>query len=410
SYRVPNEKRNVVKEIATAANKASEIWLATDPDREGEAIAWHLTEAAALPEERIRRVVFHEITPRAVEEAFQHPRDIDMKLVDAQQARRILDRLVGFNLSPLLWAKVRGRLSAGRVQSVALRMLVEREREIRDFVPEEYWSLRAQVAQQSTRDEDPRPSIDARLVKLDGEEPVLPDERTTLRHAERLEPACFIVTDVRRSERRRSPSAPFTTSTLQQEASRRLGFGTQRTMALAQSLYEGVQVGDGDTVGLITYMRTDSVNVSADAANEARQFIAREHGDEYVPAEPPLYKTRAKRAQEAHEAIRPTSVWRTPEEVKPYLDARQAKLYDLIWRRFIASQMEPALLELTTADIVADVAGIVALESVSVDTQTVERLADAPTYLFRASGSVVRFAGFLVLNEESRDEDDPEEE
>ncbi|MDQ4075557.1 MAG: type I DNA topoisomerase, partial [Chloroflexota bacterium] len=353
--------------------------------------------------------VFHEITPKAVQEAFERPREIDMDLVDAQQARRILDRLVGFNLSPLLWKKVRGRLSAGRVQSVALRMIVEREREIRDFVPEEYWSIRAELAQQNTRGQEPRLSIEARLHKIEGEDPLLPDEETTQRHLDKLEPASYVVTEVQKSERRRNPSAPFTTSTLQQEASRRLGFGTQRTMAVAQSLYEGISIGE-DTVGLITYMRTDSVNVSEEASKEARTFITKAYGDEYLPEAIPTYKTRAKKAQEAHEAIRPTSVARTPEAMKPYLDARQFKLYELIWKRFVASQMESAVMELTTVNIVADVSGAVAPNSELVDEERVAELNAEPIYLFRASGSVVRFPGFLVLYEESRDEDEPEEE
>ncbi len=410
TYRVTNEKKDVVKEIATAASKASEIWLATDPDREGEAIAWHLMEAAEMPQDRVRRVVFHEITPNAIEDAFAHPRDIDMQLVDAQQARRILDRLVGFNLSPLLWKKVRGRLSAGRVQSVALRMAVEREREIREFVPVEYWTIRSLLAQQSTRRATPRPTVEARLHRVAGEEPRLPDEATTNGHLTALEDACYVVTDIRKTERRRRPSAPFTTSTLQQEASRRLGFGTQKTMAVAQSLYEGVDLGEGDRVGLITYMRTDSVNVASVAAEGARAYIGEQFGKEYVPEAIPTYKTRAKSAQEAHEAIRPTDVLRTPDSVRRYLESDQQKLYTLVWQRFVASQMEVALIDQTAVDIVADTQGRVTPDSASVNEETVRQLGESPLYLFRASGSVIRFPGFLALYEESRDEDDTEQE
>ncbi len=409
TYRVPNEKRDVIKEIAAAANKASEIWLATDPDREGEAIAWHLMEAAEMAPERVRRVVFHEITPKAIEASFTHPREIDMKLVNAQQARRILDRLVGFNLSPLLWRKVRGRLSAGRVQSVSLRMVVERERDIREFLPEEYWSIRALLAPQRNGKGGAREPVEARLHQVEGAEPLLPDEAHTQRHVSVLEGSRFVVTEIRRTERRRNPSAPFTTSTLQQEASRRLGMGTQRTMALAQGLYEGIAIDEGDTVGLITYMRTDSVTVSTDASAEARAFVAERYGPDYVPAQVPTYKTRAKRAQEAHEAIRPTSVARTPAEMKPYLDSAQWKLYDLVWKRFVASQMESALLDQTTVDIVADSSGAVA-GTQQVDEATRARLAENPAYLFRCSASVVRFQGFLALYEESHDEDEPEPE
>lgn len=409
SYRVPNEKKDVVKEISAAVSRASEIWLATDPDREGEAIAWHLMEATNMPAERVRRVVFHEITPRAIQESFAHPRALDMKLVDAQQTRRILDRLVGFNLSPLLWKKVRGRLSAGRVQSVALRMVVERERDIRDFVAQEYWTIGARLAQPRTRAQQPRPTIEARLHKIAGEDPTLPDEATTHQHLTALDAARYVVTDVRTTERRRRPSAPFTTSTLQQEASRRLGFGTQRTMALAQSLYEGISLGEEEAVGLITYMRTDSVTISKEAAEEARTFIRQSYGAEYVPEEIPTYKTRTKKAQEAHEAIRPTSVLRTPDSVRPFLEPAQWRLYTLVWQRFIASQMEVARQDLTTVDIVADTERRVTAKQQTADAALLARLSDAPRYLLRATGSVTRFAGFLVLYEESQDEDAPEQ-
>ncbi|GAP64464.1 DNA topoisomerase I [Ardenticatena maritima] len=409
TYRVPNEKRALVKELKSAAQKASEIYLATDPDREGEAIAWHLLESMDVPQERARRVVFHEITKNAIQEAFQHPRQIDMQLVNAQQARRILDRLVGYQISPLLWRNVRSRLSAGRVQSVALRMVVEREREIRAFTPEEYWTIEAFFAQMSTRGQDPRPSFKAKLVRVNGKEPHLPNADAAQAILNALQGAQYVITDVRQKQRRRRPSAPFTTSTMQQEASRRLGFGARKTMQIAQQLYEGIDIGDG-VVGLITYMRTDSVNVSREAQAEARDYIHKTFGETYVPAKPPVYKTRAKQAQEAHEAIRPTSVWRTPDSIKQYLSRDQYRLYELIWKRFVASQMAPAILDTTSVDIVADTEGRVPADAEQVDETLRAALARNPAYLFRASGSVVRFPGFLVLYEEARDEDAPEEE
>ncbi|MBN1667945.1 MAG: type I DNA topoisomerase, partial [Anaerolineales bacterium] len=298
-YRVPNEKRPVVKELKALAQNAQEVYLATDLDREGEAIAWHLMEAAEIDPEITRRVVFHEITKPAIEEAFSHPRRINMDLVDAQQGRRVLDRLVGYNLSPLLWQKVRGRLSAGRVQSVALRLIVEREREIEAFTPEEYWSIEAEL-----KPEGEKPVFRAKLVRVDGQEPELGTEAQVMPLLEDLEAAVYQVTNVKLGERRRKPSAPFTTSTMQQEASRRLGFTARRTMQIAQQLYEGLDLGDGETQGLITYMRTDSTHISEMAQKEARQFIQERHGKEFLPAKPPNYKTSTKGAQEAHEAIR----------------------------------------------------------------------------------------------------------
>ncbi len=381
-YRVPNEKRPVVKEIKKLAQQAEEIYLATDPDREGEAIAWHLMEAAEMAPERVKRVVFHEITKPAIEEAFSRPRDIDMNLVNAQQARRILDRLVGYNLSPLLWRKVRSRLSAGRVQSVALRLIVEREREIERFVPEEYWTIAAEL-----RPEGERTEYRARLLRLDEQEPELKSEDQVRPVVADMEQAIYTVSRIKRGQRQRRPQAPFTTSTLQQEASRKLGFTAQRTMALAQQLYEGVDLGEGERVGLITYMRTDSTNVSPLAQQEARQFIAQQHGEAFLPEKPPRYKTRAQRAQEAHEAIRPTSVFRTPEQVKGYLTRDQLRLYTLIWQRFVASQMKPARYDTLTVDIVGE----------------------GPThrYLLRATGSTLRFPGYLVVYEEAPEEDQP---
>ena len=384
-YRVPNEKKEVVKELKKLAQKAEEIYLATDPDREGESISWHLLEAAEIDPERAKRVEFHEITESAIKEAFQHPRNINMDLVDAQQARRILDRLVGYGISPILWEKVRGRLSAGRVQSVALRLIVEREREIDAFVPVEYWSIHAEFKPDGLTS-----TFIAKLAKIDEKDIELPNEETVKPILIDMETAAYSVTKVKRGERRRKPSAPFTTSTLQQEASRKLGFTAKRTMALAQGLYEGQDVGSGGATGLITYMRTDSTNVSTSAQAEARQYVSGKYGKDYLPPEPPQYKKRAANAQEAHEAIRPTSVMREPEQVKEYLEPAMYKLYRLIWQRFVASQMEVAVY----------------------DTLQVEVTGKSSTheYLLRASGSSVKFAGFLVVYEEAKNEDVKTEE
>jgi DNA topoisomerase-1 len=374
-YRVPNEKREVVKELKSEAGKAEEVYLATDPDREGEAIAWHLLEAAEIEPERVRRVVFHEITKPAIEEAFQHHRDIDMNLVDAQQARRILDRLVGYNLSPLLWSKVRSRLSAGRVQSVALRLVVDRENEIRAFEPQEYWSMDGEFV-----NEQSPPAFRALLVDIDGAKPNLQSEGEVEALAIELRQGSYKVTMVKHGTRRRKPSAPFTTSTLQQDASRKLGFSARRTMAVAQQLYEGLDGDQEDGGGLITYMRTDSTQVSKQAQNEARQVIADKYGQRFVPETVPQYATKARSAQEAHEAIRPTSIHREPGAMRPYLNDSQFKLYRLIWTRFVASQMRPA----------------------EYDTLRMEVGGSSPdrAFLFRVTASSLRFSGFLEVYED----------
>jgi len=398
-YRVPKEKRQVVKELSEEVKKAAEVYLATDPDREGEAIAWHLIEATGIDEEQVRRVVFHEITEPAIKEAFSHARGINMDLVNAQQARRILDRLVGYKISPILWDKVRSRLSAGRVQSVAVRLIVEREREIQAFVPVEYWSIEAELAKLETRGQEERPSFTARLVRIRGEEVDLKNEADTRKIVDELETASYVVIHVDQRERRRKPSAPFITSTLQREASNKLGFTTQRTMAVAQQLYEGVDIGEGGAVGLITYMRTDSTNVAQVAQEEARRFVEGRYGSTYLPSKPPVYKTRVKSAQEAHEAIRPTSVFREPEKLRRFLTRDQYRLYELIWQRFLASQMAPAVLDVTTVDIQAEPDG--RLQASRPPT---------PTYLLRATGSVVKFPGFLVVYEEALEDDQAPEE
>jgi len=379
-YRVPNEKRLVVKELRDMAAKAKGIFLATDPDREGEAIAWHLVEAAELDPAATRRVVFHEITESAIHEAFSHPREIDMNLVNAQQTRRILDRLVGYSLSPLLWAKVRSRLSAGRVQSVALRLVVEREREILAFVPQEYWTVEAELV----RDTETGKQFRARLARVDDKEPSLASREAVDPLLKDLERAAYRVARVKRGERRRNPSAPFTTSTLQQEASRRLGYAPKRTMAIAQQLYEGIELGEQGSVGLITYMRTDSMQVAASAQEEARDYIRQRYGGEMLPAQAPQYRTRSRNAQEAHEAIRPTAVRRDPQSLQENLSREQMRLYTLIWQRFVASQMSSAVY----------------------DTLTIEIEAQAEhQYLLRASGATLRFRGYQMVYEEVRDED-----
>ncbi len=400
-YRVPNDKRPVVKDLKAAAAKATEIYLATDPDREGEAIAWHVMEAAEMDPERTKRVVFNEITKPAVLEAFEHPREIDMNRVDAQQARRILDRLVGYGLSPLLWRKVRGRLSAGRVQSVALRLVVDREREIDAFVPVEYWSIDADVSQQvyagmNGDSPEDRPFFQAHLRKINGEDPELGSEEQVQPHLDALEAADWQVSRVKIGKRTRKPSAPYTTSTMQQDASRKLSFGTTKSMRIAQQLYEGVDIGSDDgATGLITYMRTDSVTVSSEAQEQAREYVVGAFGKDHLPDSPPVYKTKSKTAQEAHEAIRPTSVARTPAAMKKHLSRDQYRLYKLVWERFVASQMAPAIYDTVSADIMAGAADL-----------PVERR----TYLFRSSGSTLSFPGFLAIYSDGQPDDDEAEE
>ena len=385
-----NEKH--VEAIARAARSADDIWLATDPDREGEAISWHIAEIlkqrGLLEDKPLHRVVFTEITPRAIKEAMTQPRSIAGDLVDAQQARRALDYLVGFNLSPVLWRKVQPGLSAGRVQSPALRMIVEREEEIEAFKAREYWSIGAELAHASQ-------PFSAKLVKLDGkkfEQFTIVDGKTAEDARMRIQQAAggsLHVTDVASKERKRRPSPPFTTSTLQQEASRKLGFTTRKTMQVAQKLYEGVALGEEGTVGLISYMRTDSVSLSQEALAEIRDVIARDYGTASVPDKPNFYQTKSKNAQEAHEAIRPTSALRTPAHVGRFLTDDERKLYELVWKRAVACQMVPAT-----------------LNTVSVD------LAAGGEHIFRASGTTVVFPGFLAVYEEGKDsksaEDDDE--
>ena len=383
-YEVIDKNQKHVDAIAKALAKADALYLATDPDREGEAISWHLyeilRERELLADKPVQRVVFHEITKRAIQEAITHPRALAMDLVNAQQARRALDYLVGFNLSPLLWKKIRRGLSAGRVQSPALRLIVEREEEIERFVTREYWTIEADCAKQQP--------FGAKLVEYQGAKLTqFSVENAPSAHAMRealLAEAQgrLQVAKVEKKQRKRNPAAPFTTSTLQQEASRKLGFSASRTMRTAQALYEGIDIGSG-SVGLITYMRTDSVNLAAEALTEIRELIARRYGAHNVPPEPRVYKTKAKNAQEAHEAIRPTSVAIEPEQVRAHLSAEQFKLYELIWKRTVACQMIPAT-----------------LDTVSVD------LACGPGKgnTFRASGSTIADPGFLAVYEEGVDD------
>lgn len=395
SYVVPTEKKDLVKELTALARGASELLLATDPDREGEAIAWHLLQAVQAkgkPPISARRIVFHEITRSAVQDALKHPRDIDLNLVKAQQGRRVIDRLVGYKLSPLLWNKVRKGLSAGRVQSVAVRLIVDREREIEAFVPVEYWTVDAKVrkaptgATRSAKDE-----FTIGLQMRDGEKLELTNGGDTGVIVDHLRTASYVVTEVRPRQQQRNPSAPFITSTMQQDAGRRLNFTAKRTMTVAQQLYEGLDVPGEGTVGLITYMRTDSPQVAQEAQVEARALITERFGAEFLPAEAPVYKSRAKGAQEAHEAIRPTSASRTPEILKAHLTSDQYRLYTLVWKRFVASQMAPALFDVTAVDVTA--------------TPAVTEAAASHRYLLRANGSVMRFAGFLKVLDAVENED-----
>jgi DNA topoisomerase-1 len=375
------DRKETLERLKAVTQGAPAVYLATDPDREGEAIAWHIQQALGL--QNAQRIEFNEITASAVQRALQSPRAIDLDRVNAQQARRVLDRLVGYQISPLLWRKLRGgrnALSAGRVQSVAVRLIVEREREIRAFVPEEYWKITATLTPKTEHfpfDAELRQKGDAKLeLKSEADaNAVLSD----------LQGATYIVESVEKRQRKRTPPPPFITSTLQQEASRKLGFSAKRTMQIAQQLYEGVELGDEGAVGLITYMRTDSVRLSNEALQMAREFIKAHYAPDYLPSKPRQYKTKSS-AQDAHEAIRPTDVNRTPDAVKPYLTPEQFRLYELIWKRFVASQMAEAQLEVTSVNI------------------------RARDYLFRASGTVVLFDGFLRLYQEGKDTAERDEE
>ncbi|MGB7620911.1 MAG: type I DNA topoisomerase [Terriglobia bacterium] len=388
TYETIPGKEKVIRELKAAAEKAETIYIATDPDREGEAIGYHVAEALGGNHPRAKkttapknflRVMFNEITKKAIQEAFRHAGKIDQNLVEAQQARRVLDRLVGYMVSPLLWDKVRRGISAGRVQTVAVRLIVEREREIKAFVAQEYWTVDANLSAHLP------PNFDSRLFKFGDEKLEIKNQQQADSAVAALKQSEFIVDGVTTKEKKRYPVPSFITSKLQQEASRKLRFTVKRTMSLAQRLYEGIDLGDEGTVGLITYMRTDSTRVGNEALEECRQHIASAYGEKYLPEKPIHYRSK-KGAQDAHEAIRPTSAFRTPEVVQPFLEPDLFKLYKLIWQRFVASQMMPALFDQTTIDILAG------------------------KYLLRATGSVLKFDGFLTVYVESKDEDEKDEE
>lgn len=392
-YVVSPEKKKTVLELKTVAKKADMIYFATDEDREGEAISWHLAHLLGLDEAKARRIVFHEITEHAIREALSHPRPLDLRMVDAQQARRVLDRLVGYELSPFLWKKVRRGLSAGRVQSVALRLIVEREREIKEFKAREYWTIEAIFTEDSPpgfrRTVLPL-SFEATLHAIDGKKLEKFDVKTDAeakKIVDDLEGAEYKVAKIERKESRRNPLPPFTTSTLQQEANKHLGFSAKQTMMLAQQLYEGVELGSEGSHGLITYMRTDSVNLADKFLSEASQFIASTYGDSYKSASARRFTTKSKLAQEAHEAVRPTDVGRTPEAVKPHLDPRQWRLYDLIWKRALATQMASAV-----------------IASVAVDIETNLQSPISTRYLFRATGQTITFDGYLKIYPDAQKE------
>ncbi len=381
-YEVVPGRKKVLEELKKAAKTSSAIFLAADPDREGEAICWHLAHELKAARKPVHRVMFNEITKRAVTEAFTHPGAIDKRKVYAQQARRILDRLVGYKISPLLWEKVRRGISAGRVQSVALRLVVDREKEIRAFVPVEYWTITARLA----RPDGSGPEFPARLAKVDGDKADIPSQETAEAIYRELHApgTAYRVATLTRKEKRRNPVAPFTTSKLQQEAARKLRFTAKKTMLVAQQLYEGIELGEAGSVGLITYMRTDSTRISPEAQAEVRAFVAERFGAEFLPERAPAYKS-GKGAQEAHEAIRPTSVVREPGQVAAYLTRDQLQLYTLIWNRFVASQMRPAIFDTTTAEITAG------------------------RFTFRASGQHMTFAGFMQVYVEGQDETQQDE-
>ena len=383
-YVVPRTKSKIVSELKQAVKNASAVYLATDPDREGEAIAWHLSEITKSDKIPYHRVVFHEITEPAIKHAFKHPRSIDMQLVNAQQARRVLDRLVGYKISPLLWKKVRRGLSAGRVQSVAVKIIVDREREIQKFVPVEYWTIEAELTKKAETK-----TFRAVLVgPVGGGKLNIPDQPAATKIRDELESADYNVFKVSTKKVNRPPAPPFITSTLQQEAWRKLHFTAKQTMAIAQQLYEGLPIGNEGSIGLITYMRTDSTRVAHSAVAEAREFIISKYGSQFVPAQARSFTRRVKGAQEAHEAIRPTKIWREPALIKPYLTSTQLKIYELIWKRMVASQMANAIFENTAVDIKAE--------------------CPKYSYLLRASSSVSKFPGFIILYSEGKDEAEEE--
>jgi DNA topoisomerase-1 len=378
-YIIIRGKGDILKKLRSLAGKVEKIYIATDPDREGEAIAWHIKSEIEKSNRNVFRVLFTEITQSGIKSGMENPRDIDRNLVDAQQARRVLDRLVGYKVSPFLWKTVQGGLSAGRVQSVALRLICEREEEIKNFKPQEYWTIEAEFITGSGE------IFTAKLYRIDGKEPKIPDKETAERILDDLKSKKFEIADIQRKEVRRNPSPPFITSTLQQEAINRLKFSAKKTMTLAQQLYEGIELGDEGRVGLITYMRTDSTRISDEAISAVRDYIYNNFGKDYLPDKPRVFK-KSKVSQDAHEAIRPTYMKYEPRKVKKYLSKDLYLLYELIWNRFVACQMSSAILEQTIVDVKAD------------------------RYLFRATGSIVKFRGYLQVYEDVRSASESKEE
>jgi DNA topoisomerase-1 len=379
-YRIIDGKQEVIRKLKTLAASTREVFIATDPDREGEAIAWHIAGEIEEHNPKIYRVLFNEITKSGVTEAMTNPTRIDQKLVQAQQARRVMDRIVGYKVSPFLWTVIRQGTSAGRVQSVALQLVCKREAEIDAFTAQEYWTIKAKV---ETRGGD---TFFATLHSVDGKKPTIEKESEARAFVDDIRPKPFVIKDIRKRQTRRNPSPPFTTSSMQQEASRKLGFSPKLTMMVAQQLYEGVELGEEELTGLITYMRTDSMRVADTALQMVREYVYEAYGKEYLPASPNEYKNKKANTQDAHEAVRPTSMKYAPRTVARYLTPQQQKLYELVWNRFVASQMTPAELDQTTVDISAD------------------------EYLFRATGSVITFRGFLQVYEEGMDEGDKKDD
>ena len=372
---LPKTKKNL-EQLIELSKKSDTVYLATDYDREGEAIAWHLAYLLKLDDKKSKRITFHEITPEAINDALKNPREIDVNLVNSQQARRILDRLFGYKLSPLLWKKIKSGLSAGRVQSVTVRLICDREEEINKFVSQEYWSIKVELKKELN-------NFFAELIQIDGnklDKLDLKNKEQVDKSIENIGAKKYIVDNVVNKEKKRQPPTPLTTALLQQESSKALRYSPSKTMFIAQQLYEGVNIGETGQIGLITYMRTDSMNIAKSAQEEALKFIEKRFGKEYIPGKPRIYKTKSKNAQEAHEAIRPTSAFRDPESIKQYLSEEQYKMYNLIWARFIASQMKEALYDTTSVDILAD------------------------NLLFRSTGKVLKFSGFLKVYQDIEEE------
>lgn len=407
TYQIIDSKKKVIAQLRKAAAKVKRIYLSPDPDREGEAIAWHIAEELGVKDKEIHRVLFNDLTKHTIIEAIKHPLTLDFNKFEAQQTRRLLDRLVGYLISPILWEKVKRGLSAGRVQSVAVRMICEREEEIGKFIPEEFWNINAVLEGKNP------PLLEARLAKINGKKAKVGNEAQAKEILADLERSAFVIDKVEKKETRQSPLPPFTTSKLQQEASRRLRFPTKKTMRVAQQLYEGVELGGEGSVGLITYMRTDSVRIADDAIREVREYIGAQYAPPYLPDKPRIYANKGK-VQDAHEAIRPSSMHLRPQDVKDQLSSDQFRLYQLIWNRFVASQMNPAVFDQTTIDIAARIEAEPRNEGTALPG---DGAPDAPStgktpprYGLRAQGSLMKFPGFTIVYTESKEETDREEE